>query len=276
MEFLKRLSTASPVTTGALWGGVLGFILFLWFMLWGPLVATAEYSGKALEALSVLFTTLIGAWAGAAAAFYSERKAREGKETASRISAANKAVFAIAQMYMVLENLREFYIDKDNARRDPNRALKMDSPQPGMVKEIGFNFDELSFFLDQPGNSSAQILMELMLLEWKYQIVHQTVELRANAIGELRREMQARPLANINQIGVDGIRQFYNAPYMRVESLTDQFSTVVDDGIKTTRETNANLQKSLEGLFTGQGFLQINFQGAAMSGVNRNVWFRSK
>ena len=71
-----------------------------------------EY-GSSLEILKLLVVTFLGAWAGGYAAFKAERKSRELDQRNSRLSAANKATFKIAQTYHVAENLRRFYIDRE-------------------------------------------------------------------------------------------------------------------------------------------------------------------
>ena len=139
----------------------------------------AMYPGpffELLEKLVELFiVTFLAAWAGGWAAFSAERSAQEIDKRNARWSSANKAIFKLSQAYEMLENLRRFYIDVDNVRNDPDRALKMNSPQPGMMARIEFNFDELTFLLDQQGDAAPSALQALMMFEWHMRIMHQSV-----------------------------------------------------------------------------------------------------
>lgn len=134
----------------------------------------------------------------------------------------------------------------------------MDSPQPGMLSEIKFNFDELSFFLDQPGDVSSSVLMELMMFEWQYQVLFQTVEHRAKASEELHAAMQANPVTNLE---LAGIKTIYPIPYQKLDATTTQMIESVDAGLASAKEVNRKLQVALQEQFPGQSFLQINFVG---------------
>src|SRR2546427_2893059 len=160
-------------------GAAAGFGLFMIFLFYGPLIVAEHFLDKTIEQFSLIAGTFVAAWAGGWAAFSAERRTRDEMERKSRISAANKALFVVATMYNVFDNLRQFYIDKGNLRQDPNRALAIDSPQPGMMQVLHFDFDALNYFLDVDGATSSMALMELQLLDWHYQLLINTVELRA-------------------------------------------------------------------------------------------------
>lgn len=254
--------------THILWpvaGGLLGFMLFFLLLATGGLITPDHIPDKAVDLLGVTVATFVAAWAGGWAAFRAERETQDINRKNSRISAANKAIFKIATAYTVFENLRQHYIDFNAVRNDPDRALKMDSPQPGMLSEIKFNFDELSFFLDQPGNISSDVLMELMMFEWQYQVLFQTIEHRAKASEELHTAMQARPVANLEP---DGIKTIYPVPYQKLDATTTQMIESVDAGLINAKEVNRKLQLALQQLFPEQSFLQINFNGNVIPSVH--------
>ena len=207
-----------------------------------------------LDIGTTLVGTFVGAWAGGWAAFRGERRTRERVERNSRISAANKALFTIATMYNSLDNLRQFYIEAH--RNDPNRALTMNSPQPGMMQALHFDFDSINYFLDQEGEACSMALMELQVLDWHYQIVVNTAELRAKAGDELHQAIRANPIANPN---LETIKAVYAAEYGRLAALTDQLIEVVDEGIAMTRQANDKMQKALQLQFPEQSLLQIKF-----------------
>jgi|GEM_PF-6343563 len=238
-------------------GALLGFVSFYVVLAWGVSIPPEHLPDKLAELTGVAFVTLLGAWAGGWAAFKTERETQESNRRAERISAANKAIFTIAAAYTVYENLRQHSIDIDGIRNDPARALKMDSPQASMMKSIGFNFDELSFFLDQPGEASSTVLMELMLFEWQYQVLLQTVEYRARAFDELHIAMQANPIANMS---LDSISSVFRVQYMKLEEMTNQLIVSVDTGLAESKSINQKIQLTLQQQFPGQSFLQINFQ----------------
>lgn len=224
-------------------------VVFLVFQAW-------KYPEKSGDQIINILGTFVAAWAGGWAAFSAERMTRDDAERKSRISAANKALFTIATMFNVFENLRQFYIDADNLREDQYRALNMDSPQPGMMQALHFDFDSLNFFLDQEGDVSSMALMELQLLDWRNQLVINTVELRAKATDDLHKAIQTKPVANSTP---DVIKTLYSAEYKKLAALTDQLIQEVDAGIDLTKKMDATMQTALQLQFPGQNFLQINF-----------------
>ncbi len=215
-----------------------------------------DHLAKLTDLAGLFGVTFLAAWAGGWAAFSAERKTRDQKEWDARISATNRAIFKIAQIYEVYGNLREFFIRGSETRNDPDRALKMNSPQPGMLSAIKFNFDELSFLLDMPGSTDMSVVMDLMRLEWRYQVLTATVDLRARAADDLHRIMRQRPLANLQP---GGAAMFYRQEYDKATALTDQLIDLVSDGLEHTKDVNQKFQSTLRLRFPGQSFLQINF-----------------
>ncbi len=211
------------------------------------------FSDKFYEFAVTAIVTGIAAWAGGWAAFSSERKTREGAERKSRISAANKALFTIATMFNALDNLRQFYIDIDGLRQNPDRALLMDSPQPGMMQAIHFDFDSINYFLDQGGAECSMTLMELQVLDWHFQMVVNTVELRSKAVEDLHKAIEFQ-LPTLESIKVT-----HDKEYHKLAALTEQMIEQVDEGIAITKRLNAMMQNALQLQFPGQDFLQINF-----------------
>ncbi|WP_057392081.1 hypothetical protein [Ralstonia solanacearum] len=124
-----------------------------------------RWEGKLVDAFVLMVATFVSAWAGGASAFRVERRTQEINARNARISAANKAIFTVATAYLAYANLRAAYIDVDGLRNDTHRALKMDSPQPGMLPQIEFDFAGLEFLLDQAGTTSSQIVMEFVLFQ---------------------------------------------------------------------------------------------------------------
>jgi len=210
-----------------------------------------------LRVAELFGVTFLAAWAGGWAAFRAERKSRLDNERKGQISAANRAIFAIAQIYMVYGNLRDFFLPDAHLRQDPDRALKVNSPQPGMLSDIRFNFDELSFLLDMEGDHDVSALMELMLLEWRYRVLVVTTNSRATAVDDLHKTMAQRRLANLPP---GGGAVFYAQEHAKATALTDQLTELIEDGLKYTKEVNAKLQTTLKRQFPNQSFLQVNFQ----------------
>ncbi|HCA27221.1 MAG TPA: hypothetical protein DEP05_06205 [Betaproteobacteria bacterium] len=210
--------------------------------------------------VSPLVLTFVGAWAGAWAAFMSERKTQESNRRAERISAANKAIFTIRALYETYENLRQHYIDVDEIRDDPDRALRMDSPQSGMMRNIEFNFNELHFFLDHPGEVRSTVLMELLRLEREYHILLQTVEHHARADDEFGRMRSGANIVTKDEEKFDTAEKTtYSAQYSKLEATTNQMIASVDAGITRSREVYEKVQSALQQQFPGQKFLTIPF-----------------
>lgn len=247
--FLFRI--APPVL-----GGVIGFALLLLLVSYGELIVTDRLQDKVIEQMSLMVGTFVAAWAGGWAAFNAERRTRDNAERKSRISAANKALFVIATMYNVFDNLRQFYIDKGDLRQHPHRALIIDSPQPGMMQILHFDFDALNYFLDTEGDIASMALMELQLLDWHYQLLVNTIELRAKAAEDLHKAIQAK---NVGNLELDGVKTIFPIEYRKSAALTDQLIQLVDEGINLTKAMDRKMQIALQQQFSGQSFVQIKF-----------------
>jgi hypothetical protein len=234
--------------------GLFVVVIVAAFLFAGVLVYV--HSDKYVELIVTVFGTFIAAWAGGWAAFSSERKTREQAERNARISAANKALFAIATMFNVFDNLRQFYIDHEGLRQSDRRAYQMDSPQPGMMQPLRFDFDSLNYLLDQDGELCSMALVELRVLDWHHQALVNTVELRAIAHDDLRKAVLSKDAAEITP---DMLPTMFKAEYTKLASLTDQFIKQVDEGIVATKRMDNQLQIALQSIFPGQSFLQIRF-----------------
>jgi hypothetical protein len=239
-------------------GGLLGFLLFFVLLVYGLLATTDHLLDKAIDLLGVSIATGIAAFVGGWAAFRAERRTQDINRRNSRISAGNKAIFTIDTVYTIFKNLREHYIDANGVRGNPNRAIEMDSPQAGMLSDIKFNFDELSYFLDHPEDICSGALKGLAMFEWNYQVLVQTVEYRAEAMEELRLELQAKPVSNLPPESVEIVNP---AAYQKLKATTDQFVKSVDEGLKDAEEIYLTFQKALRCQFPGQRFLQIDSFG---------------
>lgn len=228
-------------------------------------VLVAVHYERWAELLVSVAGTFISAWAGGWAAFRAERETRAEAERNARISSANKAIFALAMMFNMFENLRQFYIDREGARTNPMKAIVMDSPQPGMLQPVRIDHDSLAFLLDQAGDECSMALAGLRMLDWRQQVALSTVETRAAASSELRQSMKERPVANWTP---ETLPNLYPAEYGRLASLTDQFVEQVDESINAIREAEVALQRALQTIFPGQSFVQVRFGQAAEAAAN--------
>ena len=219
-------------------------------------VLVYRHNDKYVELIVTIFATFVAAWAGGWAAFNAERKTREEAERNARISAANKALFAIATMFNVFDNLRRFYIDHEGARQSEDRAFVMDSPQPGMMQPLHFDYDSLNYLLDQDGELCSMALVELRVLDWHHQALLNTVELRAMAHDDLRKAAFSHSPPRLTR---DALQADFKAEYAKLAALTEQFILQVDEGIAATQKMAHEFQIALQSIFQGQSFLQIRF-----------------
>ncbi len=215
-----------------------------------------DHPDKAPELLVTMIATGIAAYVGGWAAFGAERERRVEEELKKRVSASNKAIFVAFTIFESLDNLRRYCIDKDGARASQFRALEIDSPQAGMMQSVSFDFESLGFFLDADDKVSAITLMELQVLDWHYQMVRNTVELRARAAEELHGMMLAQHNANI---APENIQTVYSAHFQKLSALTDQLVTMVDEGIVLARKADGRLRAALALQFPDQEFLRVNY-----------------
>jgi hypothetical protein len=215
-----------------------------------------EHPDKTPELLVTMIATGIAAYVGGWAAFGAERERRAEEELKKRVSASNKAIFVAFTIYESLDNLRKYYIDKNGARTSKFRALMIDSPQAGMMQSVGFDFDSLNFFLDADDDVSAITLMELQVLDWHFQMLRNTVELRTRAAEELHNVMLAQHNANI---APENIQTVHSTHFQKLSALTDQLVTMVDDGIVLAKKADGRLRAALALQFPNQDFLRVNY-----------------
>ena len=215
-----------------------------------------SHNDKYFELIVTVFGTFVAAWAGGWAAFNAERKTREEAERNARISAANKALFDIATMFNVFDNLRCFYVDHKGVRQSADRTFLMDSPQPGMMQPLHFDYNSLNYLLDQDGELCSMALMELQVLDWHHQALLNTIELRAMAHDGLRKAAFSKSPPTLTS---EALQADFKAEYTKLAALTDQFIRQVDEGIDATKMMNNQLQIALQSIFQGQSFLQIRF-----------------
>lgn len=246
----------SPFRSGRFWLFVILSVVCLYYV--GRLVV--EHPDKAPELLVTMIATGIAAYVGGWAAFGAERERRAEEELKKRVSASNKAIFVAFTIYEALDNLRKYCIDKNGARTSKFRALTIDSPQAGMMQSVSFDFDSLNFFLDAEDDVSATTLMELQVLDWHFQMVRNTVELRARAAEELHNAM----LAHYNEnIAPETIQAVYGTHFKNLSTLTDQLVAMVDDGIVLAKKVDGRLRAALAHQFPNQDFLQVNYVAQA-------------
>ncbi|SDY67679.1 hypothetical protein SAMN04515617_11913 [Collimonas sp. OK242] len=224
------------------------------FIFSGVLIYT--HHDRYVDLIVTVFGTFVAAWAGGWAAFSAERKTRDEAERNIRISSANKALFTIATMFNVFDNLRQFFIDHEDIRQSEDRAFLMDSPQPGMMQSLHFDFDSLNYFLDQDGELCSMALVELRVLDWHHQALLNTVELRAVAHDDLRKAVLSKNIPNLTH---ESLQTIFRAEYAKLAALTDQFIRQVDEGIATTKKMDNQMQIALQSIFPGQSFVQIRF-----------------
>lgn len=242
--------------SGRFW--LFGTLSFVYLYYVGRLVV--EHPDKTPELIVTMIATGIAAFVGGWAAFGAERERRAEEEMKRRVSASNKAIFVAFTIYESLDNLRQYCIDKDGARTNSFRALMIDSPQAGMMQSVSFDFDSLGFFLDADDDVSATTLMELQVLDWHFQMLRNTVELRARAAEELRGVMVAQH--NVN-IAYENISTVYSTHFKKLSALTDQLVTMVDDGIALARKADERLRVALALQFPNQDFLRVNYVAQA-------------
>lgn len=258
-EIVRRLRACMQVR-GLGWpivGGMLGFALFFIMLGCGVTIPLNKFPDTLREVVILMVGTFVGGWAGGVAAFKAERETQELNRRAERIAAANKAIFTILMLYEVYENLRQHCIDTEAVRKAADRVLNIDSPQPGMMKDIEFHFDELDFLLELPEEVGAAVMRKLMFFQWQYGILVQTVEQRAKAFEDLYRARHANPVVNADE---SHIRHLFPAEYRKLEALTNQMIDLVNEGISEAKTIDSKLREVLQQQFPKHVFLKINFR----------------
>jgi hypothetical protein len=132
----------------------------------------------------------------------------------------------------------------------------MDSPQPGMMQPLHFDYDRLNYFLNQDGELCSMALVELRVLDWSHLALLNTVELRAVAHDDLRKAVLSK---NVPDLTLDMLPTLFSAEYRKLSALTDQFIKQVDEVIVATKKMEGQFQIALQKVFPGQSFLQVRF-----------------
>ena len=226
-----------------------------------------ESLDKAIDQyLSALATKVIpplfAAFAGALAAYLFAVNKDHAEDEREQIGAGNFAVFKVHHMYTVLSTIKSRYIDP--TRSDPDRWFSMNTPAPGFVREISFDLEPLSFFLDHPSdrNPGGQLLSDLLFLGEQFRTIVGMLDERGRLIGE-----EVIPALHKITIPTPGtpavaVRTFFPAYHHRLVGLTDDLVTRVDELVLELEKLYPRLQSTLKFLLPRGKFITLNFSEA--------------
>jgi len=234
-------------------GGLLGFVsVWLISTIWIGVVSE-HIVNALLHGLLLMLVTALGAFAGGWAAFSAERRTENQNKIAAHVSAANKAIFQIARLYLICENLNDQFIKGE--RENKLRAVIISSPPKNFVPNFHFAFDELSFLLDFPDNTEApNLLFELIRYEDNYNILVGTIDARAEAMETFAQTRHTPPVVANAPQNVEVMPEF-----RKLQALTDGMITGIDTTITESKRIYDQLRAVLQQHFQGQEFVKWDY-----------------
>lgn len=240
-------------------GALFGALVCALFVYGLDIYLAAGIGGLGQELVSKFMPPLLATFAGAAAAFYFALRQQRIARQQVQISAGNFAIFRLHEMYTIATNFRQHFIKPH--RSDPDRWLNMNSPPPGMVRRIGFKFEDLGFFLDHPSpkNPAAQVLSDLLFIEERFRIAIDILDLRARVIVEEVIPFLGK-LVTPGATPAEAVRDFNPRAYRQLVSLTDELITRMDDIVAQLDRLYPRLRGALLFIHSKGNFVELKFE----------------
>lgn len=151
--------------------GVLLALLLLnvWYL--SSLAIEEQILPVSLDYLYKGITVLIGAFVGAFSAFKLNSKKEERKTYSLQKLAMNKAIFINIRQINAVKNMHKLFSKYDS---ELDRAFKLPAMKPPSYKELKFNFEELSFLLED----HPQTMMNLVIEQERFEQAFNSIEIR--------------------------------------------------------------------------------------------------
>ena len=116
-------------------------------------------------------TVLIAAFVGAFSAFKLNSKKEDDKKYTKQKLAMNKAIFVSIRQINALKNMQKEFAKYTN---ELDKAFKLPAMKPPCYDELKYNFDELSFLLED----HPQVMMNLVIEQERFEQAFSSIEIR--------------------------------------------------------------------------------------------------
>ncbi len=246
-EYLTEsiVAMATLLALSILSGSLFYFVVTNW---------NADLVGKILPPFGAAFL-------GALAAYYLGLKKEEIVARKEKISAANRAIFALADLSFTAKQLQADCIEP--VRANPNRWLDMTTPRANSLQNIELDMESISFLLDSPSSKSKAptTLFDLRKLNSNYNMLLRTIDLRSDAIeSKLQPELNLlQPRPSTSTAAAELIKASHYPVYVEVQDLTNHFVESVDAIISESHRLYVELHRGLREFFPDQEFITVSF-----------------
>ena len=197
--------------------------------------------------------TLAAAFGGAWFAYRLQKEREEKKELEKQVSAGNHSIFNVMQMYHVLKNYQNQYIDP--IRHRASRAMEM-APSYLLNDSVDLDLNRLSFLLD---TSDKNILMELHIENSKYEKAIQAINERSRMqienvqpLLEKSGVLQGDALTDAEIESAIGNRLFVS-----MQDITENVINHVDTTVLSLKMIGDNLTESMIKNYPGSEIMKI-------------------
>ena len=205
--------------------------------------------------LAGFFSALSGTFLGAYFAFLFERRERQSEAEAKDISALNRALWTISEMWSVLRQYQRDHLDE--VRHLPDRWLNLTGNPLAARADVSFDAGPLYFLLVSEANTFANV----MLQERRFRLAISVIEQRSRLVlTEVFPRMEdgrvpvgdQRPLAEVERI-------LGTAVTHQLQQYTDQIFSFVDDNVPDFEVAFDQLRSAAKRLYPKGKFINFDF-----------------
>jgi len=144
-------------------------LLNLWYL--SSIAIENKILPVSLDYLYKGVTVLIGAFVGAFSAFKLNSKKEEDKKYTEQKMSMNKAIFISIRQINAVKNIHK---ELSIYNTDLDKAFKLPAMKPPCYNELKYDFDELSFLLED----YPQAMMNLVIEQERFEQAFRTIEIR--------------------------------------------------------------------------------------------------
>lgn len=163
---LKKYSDYLPEFLGV----ILALLLLnLWYL--SSIAIENTILPVSLDYLYKGITVLIAAFVGAFSAFKLNSKKEDDKKYTEQKVAMNKAIFVSIRQINALKNMQK---ELSKYTKELDKAFKLPAMKPPCYDELKYDFDELSFLLED----HPQVMMNLVIEQERFEQAFNSIEIR--------------------------------------------------------------------------------------------------
>jgi hypothetical protein len=214
-------------------------------------------NAQLLELAISTSATLIAAFAGAWAAFKFESRRRKQETIERQISATNRALYTIFNLWNVLRQFQKESIEP--VRGNVDIWLNMNATLPTSYGLTSFQADELAFLLQ---TEHVNIYAELLLEEQRFWIAVRQIEMRSSIVlNEVFPKMAASSVPVGAKLTEHQIENIIGIDVQhKLKEITSGIIENIDENVKSLIETHDKLRAAMKSIYPKKKFVTILFQ----------------